>query len=137
MVSSHTSSLSRELTFGDSIFVLGTSGLGRHTRRAAALLVMGVSGGAVFPPIQGAIADKFSTRSSYGVVVPCFVYIALWAAYIWNKDGRIWSASGTKEINREVEASSGGVIPLAQVGLSYTGERTEYYEGSVEDVEKV
>jgi FHS family L-fucose permease-like MFS transporter len=33
------------------IFVLGTTGLGRHTRRGAALLVMGVSGGAIFPPM--------------------------------------------------------------------------------------
>jgi FHS family L-fucose permease-like MFS transporter len=31
------------------IFVTGTAGLGRHTRRGAGLLVMGVSGGAVLP----------------------------------------------------------------------------------------
>lgn len=37
------------LTSRTVIFVLGTSGLGRHTRRAASLLVMGVAGGAVFP----------------------------------------------------------------------------------------
>ena len=29
------------------IFVLATTGLGRHTRRGSAMLVMGVSGGAV------------------------------------------------------------------------------------------
>lgn len=40
------------------------------------------------PPIQGAIADHYSTRVSYYLVVPCFVYIAGWAFYIWNKDGR-------------------------------------------------
>ena len=51
-----------------SIFVLGTANLGPHTRRGAGILVMGVSSGAVFPPIQGAIADKGSTRISY--VVP-------------------------------------------------------------------
>lgn len=53
-----------------TIFVLGTSGLGRNTRAASALIVMGVSGGAVFPPIQGAIADQFGTRVSFYLVVP-------------------------------------------------------------------
>ncbi|KAJ6615097.1 major facilitator superfamily transporter [Mycena sp. CBHHK59/15] len=65
------------------IFVLGTSGLGRHTRRAASLLVMGVAGGAVFPPVQGAIADNYSTRVSYGVSAPAFAFVAFFAAYVW------------------------------------------------------
>ncbi|KAJ6532468.1 major facilitator superfamily transporter [Mycena capillaripes] len=71
------------LTSRTVIFVLGTSGLGRHTRRAASLLVMGVAGGAVFPPIQGAIADKYSTRVSYGVSAPAFAFVAFFAAYVW------------------------------------------------------
>ncbi|ORY34301.1 major facilitator superfamily domain-containing protein [Naematelia encephala] len=118
------------------IFVLGTTGMGRHTRRAASLLVMGVSGGAVFPPIQGAIADKFDTRTSYYLVVPCFVYICGWAIYIWNKDGRRWTAGGG-EIEREVEAASGGVIPPAHVGLSYTGHQENYESSIKEDVTEV
>ncbi|KAJ7109564.1 major facilitator superfamily domain-containing protein [Mycena crocata] len=65
------------------IFVLGTSGMGRHTRRAASLLVMGVAGGAVFPPIQGAIADNYNTRVSYGVSAPAFAFVAFFAAYVW------------------------------------------------------
>ncbi|WOO86053.1 Glucose/galactose transporter [Vanrija pseudolonga] len=73
------------------IFTLATQNLGFNTRRAAALVVMGVSGGAVFPPIQGAISDRHGTRVSFWLVVPCFVYIALWALYIWNKDGRYFS----------------------------------------------
>ncbi|WVQ62025.1 uncharacterized protein L199_000158 [Kwoniella botswanensis] len=117
------------------IFVLGTSGLGRHTRRAAALLVMGVSGGAVFPPIQGAIADKFSTRTSYYLVVPCFIYIALWAVYIWNKDGRRFGVPATSDIEREVEAAVGGVVPAAAVGaLGYTHKQEEeMYETAEKD----
>ncbi|KAJ7096997.1 hypothetical protein C8R43DRAFT_1244420 [Mycena crocata] len=62
---------------------LCTSGLGRHTCRAASLLVMGVAGGAVFPPIQGAIADRYSTRASYGVSAPAFAFVAFFAAYVW------------------------------------------------------
>lgn len=79
-----------------TIFVLGTSGLGRNTRAGSALIVMGVSGGAVFPPIQGAIADHFGTRVSFYLVVPCFIYIALWAVFIWNKDGRQSTVFGNK-----------------------------------------
>ncbi|WVF70322.1 hypothetical protein IAT40_005112 [Kwoniella sp. CBS 6097] len=122
------------------IFVLGTSGLGRHTRRAAALLVMGVSGGAVFPPIQGAIADHFSTRTSYYLVVPCFAYIAAWAFYIWNKDGRRWGIQATGEIEREIQAAQGGVVPSGAVGLGYTGhqEGAEYEnKEELERIEKV
>ncbi|KAI9638184.1 major facilitator superfamily transporter [Dioszegia hungarica] len=121
------------------IFVLSTTGLGRHTRRASGLVVMGVSGGAVFPPIQGAIADHFSTRSSYFLVVPAFAYVAGWAFWVWNKDGRRIRASGG-EVEREVEAAGGATIPPAAVGLGYQG-RTENYEGSIKDdvhrVEKV
>ncbi|TXT04398.1 hypothetical protein VHUM_04165 [Vanrija humicola] len=73
------------------IFTLATQNLGFNTRRAAAMVVMGVSGGAVFPPIQGAIMDRHGVRVSFWLVVPCFVYIALWAVYIWNKDGRYFS----------------------------------------------
>lgn len=122
-----------------TIFVLGTTGLGRHTRRAAGLLVMGVSGGAVFPPIQGAIADKYSTRVSYFIVVPCFIYIALWAAYIWHLDGRKFLVNNSnREVNREIEAAAGGTIPAQQVGLNYTGEKVGNYEGSIkEDMERV
>ncbi|WWD17715.1 hypothetical protein CI109_102156 [Kwoniella shandongensis] len=120
------------------IFVLGTSGLGRHTRRAAALLVMGVSGGAVFPPIQGALADKFSTRTSYYLVVPCFVYIAGWAFYVWNKDGRRWTAGAESDVEREVEFNASGAVPPAAVGLNYTGQEERYETGSIkEETEKI
>ncbi|KAK8866083.1 hypothetical protein IAR55_001234 [Kwoniella newhampshirensis] len=120
------------------IFVLGTTGLGRHTRRAAALLVMGVSGGAVFPPAQGALADRFSTRTSYYLVVPCFVYITGWAFYIWNQDGRRWRAGAESDIEREVQHAAGGTVPAAAVGLSYDGQQERYETGSMkEEVERV
>ncbi len=123
------------------IFVTGTTGLGRHTRRASALLVMGVSGGAVFPPIQGAIADHFSTRSSYYLVVPCFLYIAGWAFWVWNKDGRQWSADGG-EVEREIEAAAGGAFPPAHTSVNYGVQQensnfNEETKDSLDHVEKV
>jgi FHS family L-fucose permease-like MFS transporter len=110
------------------IFVLSTTGLGRHTRRASALVVMGVSGGAVFPPMQGAISDHFNTRVSFFIVVPCFVYIACWAVYVWNADGRRWGVGGQREIEREIEAAAGGAYPAAAVALSHEGKHVESFE---------
>jgi len=70
-----------------TIFTLGTANLGKHTRRGAGILVMGVSGGAVFPPIQGAIADSFNTRISYLVPTCGFVVVLAYVAYHWVTHG--------------------------------------------------
>ncbi|CAF1440608.1 unnamed protein product [Rotaria sordida] len=70
-----------------TIFVLGTENLGRHTRRGAGILIMGVSGGAVFSPIQGAIADAYSTRISFLVPMAGFVVVFAYATVHWLKTG--------------------------------------------------
>lgn len=70
-----------------AIFTLGTANLGRHTRRGAGILVMGVSGGAVFPPIQGAIADAANTRISYVVSLVGFCIVLAYVAYSWASHG--------------------------------------------------
>lgn len=81
-----------------TIFALGTANLGRHTRRAAGILVMGVSGGAVFPPVQGAIADAASTRISYIVPVVGFVYVLGYVAQAWVRGGmKILADKATEE----------------------------------------
>lgn len=71
-----------------TLFTLGTANLGRHTRRGAGILVMGVSGGAVFPPIQGAIADAAGTRISYVVPLVGFVYVLGYVTLHWLRTGR-------------------------------------------------
>jgi FHS family L-fucose permease-like MFS transporter len=71
-----------------TLFTLGTENLGRHTRRGAGILVMGVSGGAVFPPIQGAIADAANTRISYIVPLVGFVYVFGYVTFHWLRTGR-------------------------------------------------
>lgn len=70
-----------------TIFVMGTADLGRHTRRGAGILMMGVSGGAVFPPIQGAIADGHSTRISFLVPMVGFLFVLAYTTYHWIKHG--------------------------------------------------
>ena len=66
---------------------MGTANLGRHARRGAGILIMGVSGGAVFPPIQGAIADRYSTRISFLVPMVGFIVVLAYALFHWTKHG--------------------------------------------------
>ncbi|PNS18188.1 hypothetical protein CAC42_7557 [Sphaceloma murrayae] len=95
-----------------TIFTLGTANLGRHTRRGAGILVMGVSGGAVFPPIQGAIADKAGTRISYVVPLVGFIVVLAYGASHWARNGfRIVRVKDTTARNGSiVSVSLGGAI---------------------------
>lgn len=61
------------------VFTLGTRGLGPHTKRGSSLIVMGVGGGAWFPPAQGALADKSFTRHSYLVPLAGFIAMTTYA----------------------------------------------------------
>lgn len=110
------------------IFVLGTEKLGRHTRRGSGLLVMGVAGGAVFPPIQGAIADAGTTRISYLAPAAGFCAVIAYALIHFLQNGRhvlkpkeIVPAAGVDEEyaydTTIVPSSIGGVVaqPLSKV----------------------
>ncbi|KAF8904376.1 MFS general substrate transporter [Gymnopilus junonius] len=57
------------------IFTLGTKNLGVHTKQGSGLIVMGVGGGAWYPPAQASVADRVSTRRSY--LVPFSGYVAM------------------------------------------------------------
>ncbi|KAG9091617.1 hypothetical protein FRC06_000489 [Ceratobasidium sp. 370] len=69
------------------IFATSTKDLGRHSRRAASLMISAIAGGAVFPPIQGAIADTYGTHVSYAISIPAFTYTAVFGLYLWYRDG--------------------------------------------------
>ncbi|KAK3674016.1 hypothetical protein LTR78_006219 [Recurvomyces mirabilis] len=95
-----------------TIFTLGTANLGRHTRRGAGILVMGVSGGAVFPPIQGAVADAAGTRISYVVPLCGFVVVLVYVTYHWATHGfKIMRQKGATVIAASIEGGAvGGVV---------------------------
>jgi len=69
-----------------TIFTLGTQNLGIHTRRGAGILVMGVAGGAVFAPIQGAIADAANTRISFVTSLVGFLVVLAYVSFHWHKE---------------------------------------------------
>lgn len=59
-----------------TIFGLGLRNLGEHKQRASSFIVMGVVGGAVFPPIMGKVAD-IDVAQSYLTPIICYVVVLL------------------------------------------------------------
>ncbi|ORY19705.1 glucose/galactose transporter [Clohesyomyces aquaticus] len=64
-----------------TIFTLSLRGLGRHTKRGASFLVASVSGGAVFPPMLGAVVDAKNTRIA--MCVPLAGFLIAWSFPIY------------------------------------------------------
>ncbi len=63
-----------------TVWPLALDGLGRHTARASALLIMAISGGAVIPLLFGWIANKTGMmQQSYWIAAPCYLMIVYYA----------------------------------------------------------
>lgn len=59
-----------------ALWPLALSGLGKFTKTASALLIMGISGGAIMPLVYGGIADKIgSTQQAYWIMLPLYAFI--------------------------------------------------------------
>ena len=101
--------------------------LGTHTRRGAGILVMGVAGGAVFPPIQGAVADGASTRISMVIPLVGFVYVFGYCFFHWFTHGH--PIKRVKEIVVAADTAGrrgsawGGALGGAINYVHYTGEK--------------
>lgn len=71
-----------------AIWPLALSGLGRFTKIGSSLLVMGIAGAAVFPPIYGALVDhekaasglETASQTSYWILIPIYLFILYYAA---------------------------------------------------------
>ncbi len=70
-----------------TIFALGISGLGEHTKFGSSLIVMSIVGGAISPPFMGRIADQHSMRIGFVVPLICFVFVALYGL-VWARLSR-------------------------------------------------
>jgi glucose/galactose transporter len=63
-----------------AIWPLAIDGLGRFTKLGSALLVMGIVGGAILPPLYGKIAEIIdSLKLAYLVMIPCYLFILYFA----------------------------------------------------------
>jgi FHS family L-fucose permease-like MFS transporter len=61
-----------------TIFSLGLKDLGPHTQQGSSFIVMGVVGGALFPPVMGLIANK-SVSTAYLLPIICYLVIFAFA----------------------------------------------------------
>lgn len=63
-----------------AIWPLAINGLGKFTKIGAALLIMGIVGGAILPPLYGKIAEIIgSLKIGYLIMIPCYLYILYFA----------------------------------------------------------
>ena len=59
-----------------NIFALGIAGLGPMTSKGSGLITTACFGGAVVPPIYGALADKIGIQYAFIVPIFCYLYIS-------------------------------------------------------------
>jgi fucose permease len=73
-----------------AIFPLAITDLGKHTKTGSAMLIMAIVGGALLPLLYGYLADlqQIGFRYAYVILLPAYVFIALYGAY-WAKK-RAW-----------------------------------------------
>ena len=64
-----------------SLFSLGIEGTGGFTEKGSALINMAIVGGAVFPPLQGMLADAIGVQISYLVPCVCFIFIVAYGIF--------------------------------------------------------
>lgn len=65
-----------------AIFPLGIDGLGRWTQLGSALLIMGIAGGAVLPPLYGWLSKGLGFQTAFLVtMLPCYAYIGWFALF--------------------------------------------------------
>ena len=63
-----------------AIWPLAIEGLGRFTKIGSALLIMGIVGGAILPPVYGVFADAIKSKQlAYAIMIPCYLYILYFA----------------------------------------------------------
>lgn len=62
-----------------AIWPMALADVGRFTKAASSLLVMGIAGGAIVPLIYGALADEWNSQAAYWLLIPCYAFILYYA----------------------------------------------------------
>jgi len=71
-----------------AIWPLAIDGLGKFTKIGSALIIMGIVGGAILPPLYGKISVLIANKQlAYLMMIPCYLYI-LYYAVAGHKVGR-------------------------------------------------
>lgn len=67
-----------------AIWPLAIHDLGRFIKTGSAMLIMAIAGGAILPQLWGKIAEVYTSQAAYWVMIPCYVFILLYATR-WHK----------------------------------------------------
>jgi FHS family L-fucose permease-like MFS transporter len=89
-----------------TIFSLSIHNLGANTKKGGTFMVMAVGGGAVFPPIQGAIADAIGTPKSQCIPTIGFCIVLIYALFLaepFGKKNKDTDLEKTVQKNDEIE----------------------------------
>ncbi|MGZ8558098.1 MAG: glucose/galactose MFS transporter, partial [Chitinophagaceae bacterium] len=62
-----------------AIWPLAINGLGKFTKTASALLIVGIAGGAVMPKLWASLGDTIGLQQAYWIMVPCYLFILYFA----------------------------------------------------------
>lgn len=78
-----------------AIWPLAIDNIGKHTEKGSALLVMGIVGGAVLPPLYGVLTEVFHDKlTAYWIMIPCYLYLLYYA--IWGSKQNINNVRNNK-----------------------------------------
>lgn len=67
-----------------AIWPLAIHDLGRFIKTGSAMLIMAIAGGAILPQVWAKIAEDYNSQAAYWVMIPCYVFILLYATR-WHK----------------------------------------------------
>ncbi len=62
-----------------AVWPLALEGLGKFTSKGSAVLIMGISGGALLPLVYGLLSESIDGQSAYWLVVPIYLFILFYA----------------------------------------------------------
>ena len=79
------------------VWPLALDGLGRFIKVGASILIMGLCGNAILPLVYGYLADTYSLRNAYWVLLPCYLYLVFYAFH--GHRIRRWKISTVKTAN--------------------------------------
>ena len=62
-----------------AIWPLAINGLGKFTKTASALLIVGIAGGAILPRLWAKLGESVGLQQAYWIMVPCYLFILYFA----------------------------------------------------------
>lgn len=62
-----------------AVWPLALEGLGKFTSKGSALLIMGISGGALLPLVYGFLSESLNGQSAYWMMLPIYAFILFYA----------------------------------------------------------